>query len=189
MYYEREFEFQIAAGNRAAGDQTRLACSLAAKLPAQASTFFVARTGPTPSGRLDGTASALNTSRAPSHGILIETPRLEFPATLTKQRLRLTSNRHKIAVFSSGLAIPARNHREPPPPAFLIANLELEFFLNIAKSTKYKFLIANKRGFSVRCGGSRSRAPESLFVCQNLSSENGRSFSREGGNSESASLE
>ena len=32
-------------------------------------------------------------------------------------------------------------------PKFLIANLELEFFLNISKSIKYNFLIANKLHF------------------------------------------
>ena len=82
------------------------------------------------------------------------------------------SNRYKTAVFSSGFPAPARNRQEPSPPEFLIANLELEFFLNIAKSMKYKFLIANKRGFFVRCGRSCFRAPESLFVCRNLSFEN-----------------
>src|SRR4029077_11796209 len=82
---------------------------------------------------------------------------------VTKQSLARLSNRYKIAVFSLGLAIPARNHREPPRLEFLIANLELEFFLNIAKSMKYKFLIANKRGFSVRCGGSPSRSPRISF--------------------------
>ena len=171
MYYERNFELQIAAHQRAAGDPIRSACSLAAKNPPQGSTFFVARTSPTPSDRGDGAASAPNTSRAASHGFLIVTPRLEFPATVTKQSPASISNRYKIAVFSSGLAMAARNHREPRPE-FLIANLELEFFLNIAKSMKYKFLIANKRGFSVRCGGSPSRSPESLFECRNLSSEN-----------------
>jgi hypothetical protein len=172
MYYERKFEFQIAAHQQAAGDPIRSACSLAAKHPSQGSTCLVARTGPTPSDRRDGAAPAPNTSRAASHGFLIVTPRLEFPATVTKQSLACISNRYKIAVFSSGPAVPERNHREPPRPGFLIANLELEFFLNIAKSMKYKFLIANKRGFSVRCGGSRSRNPESLFECRNLSSEN-----------------
>jgi len=163
MYYERKFEFQIAAHQRAAGDPIRSACSLGAKHPSQGSTCLVARTGPTPSDRRDGAAPAPNTSRAASHGFLIVTPRLEFPATVTKQSLACISNRYKIAVFSSGPAIPERNHREPPRPGFLIANLELEFFLNIAKSMKYKFLIANKRGFSVCCGGWRSLNTESSF--------------------------
>jgi hypothetical protein len=171
MYYERKFEFQIAAHQRAAGDPIRSACSLAAKRPSRGSTCLVARTGPTPSDRRGVTASAPNTSRATSHGFLIVTPRLEFPATVTKQSPARISNRYKIAVFSSVLTIPARNHR-PPRPAFLIANLELESFLSIAKSMKCKFLIANKRGFSFRCGGSRSRNPESLFECRNLSSKN-----------------
>ena len=172
MYYERKFEFQIAARERAAGDQLRSACSLAAKHLPQASTLFIARTDLTPSDRRDGSPFTPNTSRTASHGFLIETPRLEFPATLTKQRPHLTSNRDKIAVFSSELPLLARNQREPSPFEFLIANLELEFFLNVAKSTKYKFLIANKRGFSARCDGSRFRAPESLFAGRNLSSEN-----------------
>jgi len=172
MYYERKFEFQIAAHQRAAGDPLRSVCSLAAKHPPRGSACFVARTGPTPSDRRDGAAPAPNTSRAASHGFLIVTPRLEFPATVTKQSPSRISNRYKIAVFTSGFPAPARNRQEPSPPAFLIANLELEFFLNIAKSMKYKFLIANKRGFSVRRGGSRSRNLESLFECRNLSSEN-----------------
>jgi hypothetical protein len=172
MYYEIEFEFQIAARKRAAGDQTPSACSLAAKHPPQVSTFFIARTGPTAFDRRDVTAFAPNTSRAASHGFLIVTPRSEFPATVTKQSSARVSNRYKTAVFASGLPAPARNRQEPSPPEFLIANLELEFFLNIAKSMKYKFLIANKRGFFVHCDCSCFRAPESLFVCRNLSFEN-----------------
>jgi hypothetical protein len=172
MYYEIKFGFQIAARKRAAGDPIRSACSLAAKHRPRGSTFFVARTGPTPSDCRDGAASAPNTSRAASHGFLIATPRLEFPATVTKQGLGCVSDPYKIGVFSSGRAIPAGNHRAPPRPEFLIANLELEFFLNVAKSMKYKFLIANKCDFSARSGGSRFRDPESLFRCRNLSLEN-----------------
>jgi len=172
MYYERKFEFQIAAHQRAAGDPIRSACSLAAKHPPRGSTCFVVRTSPTPSDRRDGAAPAPNTSRAASHGFLIVTPRLESPATVTKQSPARISNRYKIAVFSSGLAMAARNQRELSPFEFLIANLELELFLNIVKSTKYKFLIANKRGFCLHSSGSRFCAPESLFAGRNLSSEN-----------------
>jgi hypothetical protein len=172
MYRERKFEFQIAARKRAAGDQLRSACSLAAKHQPQSSTFFVAFTPRTLCKPGYGLPFMLQRSRVTSHRILIETPRLEFPATPTKQTLRPTSNRDKITLFFSRLAVPPRNHRDTSPPEFLIANLELEFFLNIAKSMKYKSLIANKRRFSVRCDGSRFRAPESLFGCRNLSSEN-----------------
>jgi hypothetical protein len=159
MYYEIKFEFQIAARKRPAGDQIRRTCSLAVKHPPQSSTFCVVRTHPTPSDRRDGTAFAPDTSRAASHGFLIVTTRFEFPATVTKQSPARVSNRYKTAVFSSGFPAPARNRQEPSPPEFLIANLELEFFLNIAKSMKYKFLIANKRGFFVRCGRSCFTCP------------------------------
>ncbi len=171
MYYEIKFEFQIAARKRAAGDPIRSACSLAAKHPPQGSIFlgaFVPRTLPKPG---HGSPFTIHRSRVTSHGFLIVTPRLEFPTKLTKQSPDSISNRYKIAVFSVGFPAPARNRQEPPSPEFLIANLELEFFLNIAKSTKYKFLIANKRGFCVLRRGSHSYASESLFVCRNLRSE------------------
>jgi hypothetical protein len=171
MYYERKFEFQIAARKRAAGDQPQTAWSLAAKCPPQGSAFFIARAHPTPSDRRHGASYTPDTSRAIPHGFLIVTPRLEFRATVTKQSPARISNRDKIAVFSPGFPASARNRREPSPPEFLIANLELEFFLNIAKSMKYKFLIANKRGFCVLRRGWRFRAPESLFACRNLTSE------------------
>ena len=151
MYYERKFEFQIAARKRAAGNPTRRACSLAVKHLPGSATFFVARTDPTPSDRRDGSPLTPNTSRAASHGFQIVTPRLEFPATVTKQSLGYISNRYKNAVFSSGFSALARNGPEPSPS---------------------EFLIANKHDFSVGCGRSRLRAPESLFVCRNLSSEN-----------------
>jgi hypothetical protein len=172
MYYEREFEFQVASHQRAAGDPIRSACSLAAKHPPQASNFSVAITPRTLPKLGHSSPFTIHKSRAASHGFLIVTPRLEFPATVTKQSPSRISNRYKIAVFTSGFPAPARNRQEPPRPEFLIVNLELEFFLNIAKSMKYKFLIANKGGFSVCCAGSRSRNPESLFECRNLSSEN-----------------
>ena len=121
-------------------------------------------------------SATVRLSRFTSHelrvtGILIETPRLESPATPTKQSPAHISNRDKIAVFSSRFPAPARNRQEPPPPEFLIANLELEFFLSDSKSAKYKFLIANKRGFFICCGGSHRGAAESLCGCRNLSSE------------------
>jgi hypothetical protein len=171
MYHEIEFEFQTAARKRAVGDQSRSACPLATKRPLRGSPS-VART---PRALLKfgrGSPFTIRKSRVTSHLILIETPRLEFPATPTKQTLRPSSNRDKITLFSSGLAAPARNPREPSPPEFLIANLELEFFLNIVKSTKYKFLIANKRDFRDCRGGSRFCAPESLFARRNLRFEN-----------------
>jgi hypothetical protein len=172
MYYERKFEFQIAPRKRAAGDHTRSAYSLAAIHPPKGSAFFAASTRRTLSKLVRGSPCTIHKSRVTSHRILIVTPRLEFPATATKQSLEHISNRYKTALFSSGFPVPVRSRREPSPPEFLIANLELNFFLNIAKSTKYKFLIANKRGFSVRCDGSRFRAPESLFPGLNLTSEN-----------------
>jgi hypothetical protein len=161
MYHERKFEFQAAARKRAAGEQVRSACSLAAKRPPLGSAFFVARTDPTLSDRRDGAASTPGRLRAVLHGFLIVTPRLEFPATLTKQSLGRISNRYKIAAFTSGFPAPARNRQEPSPPEFLIANLELEFFLRASKSAKYNFLIANKRGFS-------SKAADRVFVLRNL---------------------
>jgi hypothetical protein len=142
MYYEREFEFQVASNQRAAGDPIRSACSLAAKHPPQASNFSVAITPRTLPKLGHSSPFTIHKSRAASHGFLIVTPRLEFPATVTKQSPSHISNRYKIAVFTSGFPAPARNRQEPPRPEFLIANLELEFFLNIAKSMKYKFLIA-----------------------------------------------
>ena len=150
MYHEREFAFQAAARKRAAGEQVRSACSLAAKRQPLGSAFFVARTDPTLSDRRDGAASAPGRPRAARRGFLIVTPRLEFPATVTKQSPSRISNRYKIAVFTSGLPAPRRNRHEPSPPEFLIANLELEFFLRASKSAKYNFLIANKRGFCIR---------------------------------------
>jgi hypothetical protein len=172
MYYEITFDFQIAARRRASGDHIPSACSPAAKLPPRGSTLFITRTGLAPSDRRDGSPLTPNTSRAASHGFLIVTPRLEFPATLTKQSLERISNRYKIAVFSSGFPAQAQNRLELSPPDFLIANLELNFFLNVAKSTKYKFLIANKCDFCIRRSGLRFYAPESLFAGRNLSSEN-----------------
>ena len=178
MYYEIKFEFQIPARKRAAGDQTGPPYSLASNDPPQGSRFFVAfSSGTLPSLGYDSPFT-IHKSRVTSPGFLIVTPRLEFPATVTKQSLERISNRYKIAAFSSELPVPARNRREPSPPEFpwpqwrLIANLELEFFLSASKSTKYKFLIANKRGFCVRRSRSRFCAPESLFACRNLSSEN-----------------
>ena len=171
MYYEIEFEFQTAARKRAAGSQSRSACSHEVKRPLRGS-LSVART-PRALPKLGrGSPFTIRKSRVTSHPILIETPRLEFPATPTKQTLRPFPNRDKITLFSLGLAASARNRREPRPPEFLIANLELEFFLNIVKSTKYKFLIANKRGFCVHSSGSRFCAPESLFARWDLSFEN-----------------
>jgi hypothetical protein len=171
MYYERKFEFRIAARKRAACDPIRSACSLAAKRPPQGSALFVAPTPKTLS-RL-GYSSPFTIHRSVSnHGFLIVTPRLEFPATVTKQSPARISNRDKIAVFPSRFPAPARNWQEPTPPEFLIANLELEFFLNIAKSMKYKFLIANKRGFCVLRRGSRFCAWESLLARRNLTFEN-----------------
>ncbi len=170
--YERKFEVQIAARKRAAGDQLRPACSLTAKLPPQGSTFFVDLTPRALSKFGHGSPFTPNTSGAASHRFLIVTPRLEFPATVTKQSPDRISNGYKIAVLCSELPVPARNRREPSPPEFLIANLELNFFLSAAKSTMYKFLIANERGFYVRRSGPRFYAPESLFACRNLSSGN-----------------
>jgi hypothetical protein len=172
MYYEIKFDFQTAARKRAARDQSRSACLHEAKRPLRGSNSSVARTSRTLPKLGRGSPFTIGKSQVTSHPVLIETPRLEFPATLTKQRLHLTSNRDKIAVFSSELPLDDRNRQEPSSLEFLIANLELEFFLNIVKSTKYKFLIANKRGFRVRRGGSRFCASESLFAGRNLSSEN-----------------
>ena len=171
MYYERKFGFRIAARKRAACDPIRSACSLAAKRTPQGSALFVARTPKTLSRLGYSSPLTIHQSRVTSHRILIVTPRLEFPATVIKQSPARIFNRDKIAVFSPGFPASARNRREPAPPEFLIANLELEFFLNIAKSMKYKFLIANKRGFCVLRRGSRFCAPESLFACRNLTSE------------------
>ncbi len=172
MYRERKFEFQIAARKRAAGDQIPSACSLAAKHPPEGSIFLSAFAPRTLPKLGPGSPFTIHKSRLTSHGILIETPRLEFPATPTKQSPGRISNRDKIGVFSSGMAAPAQDRRQPSPLEFLIANLELEFFLSASKSIKYKFLIANKCDFSVRRGRSRFRPPESLSVCRNLSSEN-----------------
>src|SRR6202021_689714 len=111
MYHEREFEFQAAARKRAAGEQVRSACSLAAKRRPLGSAFFVARPGPTLSARRDGADSAPDRSRAVLHGFLIVTPRLEFPPTLTKQSLGRISDRYKLAVFISGFPPPGKNGR------------------------------------------------------------------------------
>jgi hypothetical protein len=179
MYYEIEFDFQTAARKRAAGDQSRSACLHEVKRRLRGSPS-VARTPSTLPKLGRGSPFTIRKSRVTSHPILIETPRLEFPTTPTKQTLCPSSNRDKITLFSSGLAAPARNPREQSPPEFLIANLELEFFLNIVKSTKYKSLIANKRGFCLHSSGSRFCAPESLFARRNLSFENRSPFSLEG---------
>ena len=146
MLYERKFGFQIAAQERASGSKARSVYTLARKLPPRGSNFFVDRTA-TVSKYRRGSPSTIHKPRVASHGILIETLRLEFPATRTKQRLRFISNRDKTAVFSSGLPVEAQNQRESSPPEFLIANLELEFFLSTSKSIKYNFLIANKLHF------------------------------------------
>jgi hypothetical protein len=116
MYCERKFEFRIAARKRAACDPIRSACSLAAKHPPQASNFSVAITPRTLPKLGHSSPFTIHKSRAASHGFLIVTPRLEFPATVTKQSPARVSNRYKIAVLSSGLAMPARNHREAAAP-------------------------------------------------------------------------
>ncbi len=156
MSYEIKSAFQIASRKRAAGDQARSPCSLPAKHPSQGSNFSLTRTGLMPS---DGAASTPDTSRAASHGILIETPRLEFPATATKQRLRPTSNRDKIAVFSSGFPALARNRQQPWPPEFLIANLELEFRIT---HTKLSPLRISNRKFSPLLRLQFSSPPRSI---------------------------
>jgi hypothetical protein len=163
-YYEIEFESQIAAQKRAVGDQIGPGCASAAKHSPQSSKFSVVRTARTLSMLGYGSPCPLYQSRVTSHVILIETPRLEFPATLTKQRLRFTSNLDKMALFSAGLTAPARKQRQPSPPKFLIANLELEFLLNIEKSIKYKFLIANKRSFCVPLRRNRALMRRNLFL-------------------------
>jgi hypothetical protein len=152
MLYERKFGFQIAAQERASGSKARSAYMLARKLPPRGSKFFVDRTA-TVSKCRRGSPSTIHKPRVANHGILIETQRLEFPATRTKQRLRFISNRDKTAVFSSGLPVEAQNQRESSPPEFLIANLELEFFLSTSKSIKYNFLIANKLRFCAQESG------------------------------------
>src|ERR1700747_2189361 len=78
-------------------------------LPPRGSKFFVDRTATTVSKCRRGSPSTIQKPRVASHGILIETQRLEFPATRTKQRLRFISNRDKTAVFSSGLPVEAQN--------------------------------------------------------------------------------
>ena len=169
MYYERKFEFQVAARKRASGDQTPSVCSLAAKQLPQGPTFSVTHTDLTPSDRGDGAAFTPNTSRAASHEFLIVTPRLEFPAKLTRQSPDRISNRYKIAVFSSELPVHARNRQEASPPGFpwapwlLIANLRLKFLSSASKSIKYKFLIANRSHFLWRkrtSSGSDSASPQ-----------------------------
>ena len=167
MYYEFAFD-QTAARKRTAGDQSRSACLHEAARPLRGSNSSVARPPRTLPKLGRGSPGTIRKSRVTSHLILIETPRLEFPATPTKQTLRPSSNRDKIALFSSGLSASGRNQRELSLFEFLIANLELELFLNIVKSTKYKFLIANKRGFCIRRGRIALCAPESLFAGRNL---------------------
>jgi len=159
MSYEIKSAFQIASRKRAAGDQARSPCSLPAKLPRQASTLFIARTDLTPFGRRDGSPLCANTSRAASYEFLIVTPRLEFPATATKQRLRPTSNRDKIAVFSSGFPALARNRQQPWPPEFLIANLESEFRIT---HTKLSPLRISNRKFSPLLRLQFSSPPRSI---------------------------
>ena len=92
MYYERKFEFQIAVRKRAVGDQTPSACSLAAKHPPQGAIFLAVFAPRTPSQLCYGAPFTVRRSRAASHGILIVTPRLEFPATVTKQSPARISN-------------------------------------------------------------------------------------------------
>jgi hypothetical protein len=163
MYYERKFDFQVAARKRVSGDQTQSVCSPAAKHPPQGSTFSVARADPTPSDRRDGSPFTPNALQAASHGFLIVTPRLEFPATATKESPDRISNRYKIAVFSSGFPAPARDRQEASPPEFLIANPRLRPLLNTSKSRKCKFLIANRSHFLWRkraSSGSGSASPQ-----------------------------
>ena len=169
MYYERKFELRIA-GESPAIQFDRLPRSRRSTRRETRSSW-----APSPHRTLSnlghGSPFTIHKSRVTSHSILIETPRLESPATPTKQSPVRISNRDKIAVFSSRFPAPARNRQEPPPPEFLIANLELEFFLSDSKSAKYNFLIANKRGFFICCGGSHRGAAESLCGCRNLSCE------------------
>jgi hypothetical protein len=154
VHYKRKFEFQIAARKRVTSDQIRLPCSPAATRPPQGSNLSSAPTARVLSKVGCDSPSTIHKSRVKSHRILIETPRLESPATPTKQRLRLTFNRGKTRflcapsrIAASGLPVRPRNRRELSPLEFLMANLELEFLLSAAKSMKYKFLTANKRGF------------------------------------------
>ena len=104
MYHEIESEFQIAARKRAVGDQICPACAPAGEHPLQGANFYVVLRPRTPSMLSRSSPCPLHLSRVTSHRILIETPRLEFPATLTKQRLRSTSNRDTMALFSPGPA-------------------------------------------------------------------------------------
>ena len=175
MYYEIESEFQIAAQNRAASEGIPAEGNPGGRRDLRFrppdthhSPLFTAALSK-PSG-----ISCLTTHkpRVTSHRPLIETPRLEFPANLAKQRLRLDSNRDRIALFSQGAAAPARKHRQHSPLRFLIANLELELVLNIAESIKYKFLIANKTRLLCPPQRIASYPPESLPTCLNLRSEN-----------------
>src|SRR6202030_2243273 len=104
MLYERKVGFQTAAQERPSGSKARSAYTLARRLPPRGSKFFVDRTATVSKCRC-GSPSTIHKPRVASHGILIETQRLEFPATLTKQRLRFISG-NNILDKSDGLEYP-----------------------------------------------------------------------------------
>jgi hypothetical protein len=152
MYYEIEFEFQIAARKRAAGDQTPSACSLAANHPPQGSIFLAAFASGTRSKLGHGSPFTIHKPRVTSHGILIETPRLKITATALETNKIENSNRDKIWVLRPPYRLDAFL-------GILIANLELEFRVT---RTKLNPLRISNRKFSPLLRLQFSSPPRSI---------------------------
>ncbi len=164
MFCEAESEFQIAARTRDAGGaafrharKARPRISLICH-PSRAQRFAASEGSHIPA--------------APQ--ILIVTPRLEFPASATKQTLPAISNRYKLrflhldaactsrfaAVASTLQArLPNLKHPWPPVGGRLIANLELESRVNPIRISELKF--SNRKFLAISSFLSRTAYRES----------------------------
>jgi ketosteroid isomerase-like protein len=136
MFYEAEYEFQIAARSRGADGATFHRAPQPRRCIPLVTHHSLAQ-------ELDASeASHITTASR----ILIVTPRLEFPANSTKQTLPPISNRYKMHFFHLGTACtgrfaaaPSSLHALLPSLKNLIANLELEFSVNPIRITKLEF--------------------------------------------------
>jgi len=171
MFSERASEFQIAARTRGAGcvairraPQPRLRIS---RIP----HHWLAPRRFTSEELFITTASR----------ILIVTPRLEFPASATKQTLPAISNRYKLCLLQLGVTCTSRFAAVPsslqpliPRLQNLIANLELEFRVTLIRITKLQF--SNRKflaisSFPTRATNRESQATEPLIENARLRSE------------------
>ena len=171
MFCETESEFQIAARTRRA---SRAAFRHALQLRPRISLISY----PSRAQRLAAVEGSL-IATAPR--ILIVTPRLEFPASATKQTLPAISNRYKPpllqldATWTSRFdAVSSSLQLLPPRLQNLIANLELEFRINHIRINELEF--SNRKFFAIsslptRATNRESQATEFLIENARLNSE------------------